>query len=139
MVVVVVSPADPLNARTNNHDEDAAAAAAVAATADGCVTAAAADADANVMKADGVAGAGAADSHRRRGLRVGVHATPLRTPPPDAIATAVLGRGNDESKHSSFSTRFTTFMTCNTSFCTRAQLDVASCFFAAGSAVQNKT
>ena len=124
MVVVVVSPADLLNAHTNDHDEDAAAAAAVAATADGCVTAAAADADANV-EADEGAGAGADATRRRRGLRVGVHATPLRTPPPDAIATAVLGRGNDNSKHASL---FTTFMTCMTSSCTRAQLDDDSRF-----------
>ena len=126
MVVVVVSPADPLDAHTNDDDEDAAAAAAEAVTADCCVSAAAAaNADANV-KADGGAGAGADSARRRRGLRVGVHATPLRTPPPDAIATAVLGRGNDDSRHSSL---FITFMTCTTSFLrTRARLDDDSRF-----------
>lgn len=45
-----------------------------------------------------------ADSLGRRNLRVGVHATPLHTPPPGAIVTAVLGRG--AKLYSTFTIRF---------------------------------
>jgi hypothetical protein len=75
MVVVVVSPAPA----TADADTDTPTATSVAAAA------------ATVAGGGGGGGAGD-DGFPRRGLKVGVHASPLRTPAPDPIAAAVMVR-----------------------------------------------
>ena len=93
MVVIVVSPSTSVKT-TETTD----AATTTVSAADEHVPVAPdspADSPADSLLADSPA-----DSLGRRNLRVGVHATPLHTPRPDAIVAAVLGRRttNDQKK-----------------------------------------